>query len=158
MRANGTDKEMWLVNLLLKNPNDRWWNDLSTKDKISTRDDVLTRSFEEGYAATVAALGKDRSQWRWGKLHTQTFVSSPLGSSGIGIMEWLVNKGPIPVGGGDECVNATAWVGKDSFKVGTGPAMRIIIDLSDITKSVSINSTGQSGHPGSKWHGDMIDS
>jgi penicillin amidase len=34
--------------------------------------------------------------------------------------------------------------------------MRIIVDLDDLTKCVSINSTGSSGHPGSPWYGDQI--
>ena len=157
IRADGYDKEMWLANLILKNPNDPWWDDPSTKDKIETRDDILVRSFEEGYAATVEALGKDRSQWQWGKLHTLTFVSNPMGASGIGVIESLVNGGPIPVSGGDECVNNNVWAGGGSFKSTTGPALRMIVDFTDLTKSIGVNSTGQSGHPGSQWYGDMID-
>lgn len=154
--ADGYDKEMWLAYLLLKNPNDKWWDDPATKDKIETRDDVLARSFEEGYSATVASLGKDRNQWQWGKLHTLTFSSNPLGSSGIGILESLVNKGPIPVSGGDECVNNNVWVGGSSFKSGTGPALRMIVDFSDLSKCMGVTASGQSGHPGSNWYGDMI--
>jgi penicillin amidase len=56
-------------------------------------------------------------------------------------------------------LNAMAWdVSLGNFEVIDLPSMRMIIDLSDLSKSVSINSTGQSGHPGSQWYGNMIDS
>jgi penicillin amidase len=126
---------------------------------METRDDLLARSFKEGYAATIAALGPDRSLWKWGTLHTATFVSNPLGASGVAPLESLVNKGPYPAGGNTDAVNACRWtVDKGDFQVRTMPSMRMIIDWSDVGKSVSMNATGQSGNPASKWYGDMIDS
>ena len=156
-RATGSDKEMRAVVLLLQNPSDPWWDDPSTKGTVETRDEVLTRSFAEGYAATVTALGKDRSQWKWGKLHTATFVSNPLGASGIGPIESLVNWGPVSIEGNTETVNATYWnTGTGKFATTTIATMRIIVDMGDLSNSVSMNSTGQSGHPGNPWYGNMI--
>ena len=34
--------------------------------------------------------------------------------------------------------------------------MRMIVDTNDLTKCVSMNSTGESGNPGNPWYGDMI--
>ena len=159
IKSTGDSRDMWAVNLLLQKPNDLWWDDPSTKDKIETRDDMLAKSFKEGYEAAVAILGKDRSQWKWGKLHTATFVSNPLGASGIGPIESLVNKGPFPAGGGTDAVNAVRWkVNTGNFTATNIPSMRMIIDMSDMSKSVCMNNTGQSGNPGSPWYGDMIDS
>ena len=149
---------MWAMVLLLRNPTDPWWDDPATKDKVETRDDVLVRSFSEGYSATVAALGKDRNQWKWGTLHTATFVSDPLGESGIGPIESIVNKGPIPVPGSTDTVNATYWnTCRGSFATNEIATMRIIVDMNDPTKCVSINSTGASGQPGNPWYSDQID-
>jgi penicillin amidase len=156
-KATGTDKEMRAVDLLLQNPTDPWWDDPATRDKVETRDEVLSRSFAEAYAATVATLGKDRSQWKWGTLHTAIFVSNPLGASGIGPIESLVNQGPIPVGGNTETVNDTYWyTGTGKFTTTIIATMRIIVDMGDLSNSVSMNSTGQSGHPGNPWYGNMI--
>jgi penicillin amidase len=156
-KAEGLDKEMWAINLMLQNPGDVWWDDISTADKKEMRDDILARSFKEGYAATVSDLGKDRSKWQWGKLHTATFVSNPLGASGIAPIESVVNKGPVPVGGNTECINSQIWyANKGNFGIGLIPSMRMIIDMSDLGKSISMNSTGQSGHPGNPWYGNMI--
>ncbi len=156
-KSEGLDKEMWALCLLLKNPNDPWWDDAATANIKETRDDILTRSFKEGYAATVTALGNDRNKWRWGSLHKATFVSNPLGASGIGRIESLVNMGPVETSGSTECLNNNIWyVSKGDFSVGLIPSMRIIMDMGDLTKCVSINSTGSSGHPGSPWYGDQI--
>ena len=156
-KADGVDREMWAVNLLLQNPSDPWWDDPATKDIKETRDDVLIRSFKEGYAATVTALGKDRCQWKWGSLHKATPVSNPLGASGIGLIESLVNCGPVPAGGNSECVDSNEWYASNgNFSIRLIPSMRIIVDMGDLSKGVSMNSTGQSGHPGNPWYGDML--
>ena len=156
-KAEGQDKEMWAINLLLQNPGDAWWDDVSTTTVKETRDDILTRSFKEGYAAAVADMGKDRSQWKWGKLHKAIFVSNPLGASGIAPLESLVNQGPVSLGGNSECVNSEMWyASRGNFNVGLIPSMRMIVDLADFDKSVSVNSTGQSGHPGSPQYGNQI--
>jgi len=56
-------------------------------------------------------------------------------------------------------VNNTAWgVGSDEdFEVLWLPSMRMIVDLADFTRSATIHTTGQSGHPYSSHYGDMID-
>ncbi len=156
-KSEGSDKELWAITLLIQKPDDPWWDDPATKDTRETRDDMLIRAFQEGYAATVAALGKDRSQWKWGTLHQATFISNPLGASGIRPIELLVNRGPIPTGGSTECVNNNVWfASKDNFNVQLIPSMRMIIDLGDFERSVAINSTGNSGHPGSQDYGDQV--
>lgn len=159
VKPRGDDRDMRAICLLLKNPEDPWWDDVSSKDVKETRDDILARSFKEGYEASVKALGPDRSKWQWGSLHTSTFVSNPLGVSGIRPIESLVNRGPFPTGGTVEAVNNTRWgVDKGTFASQTIPSMRMIVDMSDLSKSVCVNSTGESGNPSSPYYGDMIKS
>ena len=154
----GDNKEMWTIALLLKDPGNKWWDDPDTRDKVETRDDILLKSFKEGYAATIADLGRDRNLWKWGNLHTARFMSNPLCASGIGLIESLVNRGPVPDGGTTDAINAMRWTfDKGNFQVRSIPSMRMIVDLSDFNNSISINATGQSGNPGSQWYGDMID-
>jgi penicillin amidase len=162
IHAYGTDADMRAVYLLMQYPDNAWWDDISTPNIVETRDDILLRSFREGYADSVAKFGKDRNKWKWGQVHTATFVSLPLGESGIGLIEHMVNRGPFAVAGTMATVNNTAWViekygEKEDFSVDYLPSMRMIVDLSDLTQSVSINTTGQSGHPFSANYADMID-
>lgn len=158
IKVEGWVREMWAAYLLMEQPNDTWWDDINTKDMVETRDDILVLSFREGYANAVATLGKDRNEWKWGKLHTSTFVSNPLGRSGVGLIEKMVNRGPYPTNGCTGAVNNTRWtVHSGSFAVDHLPSMRMIVDLGDLTGSVTIHTTGQSGHPYSKHYDDMID-
>ena len=162
IHAYGTDSDMRAAYLLMQEPDNTWWDDVTTTDVVETRDDILLRSFQEGYANATSELGKDRSKWKWGDVHTATFVSLPLGESGTGIIEKMVNRGPFAVAGSMATVNNTAWaveeVGEEEgFAVDYLPSLRMIADLSDLTQSVSINTTGQSGHPFSPNYADMID-
>ena len=157
IEVRGEDRDMWAAFLLMDMPDNVWWDDVSTKDVVETRDDILVRSFSEAYSNTVAALGKNRDKWEWGDLHTATFVSNPLGQSGIGLIENLVNRGPFPTSGSTDTINNTVWyTSSGDFSVKWVPSMRIIVDLDDFNNSVTIHTTGQSGHPYSKHYDDMI--
>jgi len=159
IKSEAGDREMWAIHLLLQTPDDKWWDDPDTKAMVETRDDVLARSLAEGYAAAAAALGKDRSGWRWGKLHAANFISNPLGMSGIKPIESIVNKSKVPMGGNSECVNSQMWMASSGdFSPRSIPSMRMIIDMSDLTKGESMNSTGPSGNPGSPGYVNMIES
>jgi penicillin amidase len=70
----------------------------------------------------------------------------------------MVNRGPFPTGGSSDTVNNTRWtVASGDFTVGWLPSMRMIVDLGDLTKSVTIHTTGQSGHPYSKHYDNLIE-
>ena len=63
----------------------------------------------------------------------------------------------MPVGGNSECVNSETWyASKGNFGIGLIPSMRMIVDLADFDKSVAVNSTGESGHPGSPLYGNQV--
>jgi penicillin amidase len=158
LRATGGDNYLWATYQLAQNPQSIWWDDTRTPEIIETRDDILKRSFAEAYTAAVQKLGEDRGAWRWGDLHTATFVSDPLGQSGIPLVEAIVNRGPVATSGGSEIVNATGWsAASGSFEVNSLPSMRMIVDLGDMDSSLAIHTTGQSGNPFSPHYSDMID-
>ncbi|GAB4570040.1 MAG: penicillin acylase family protein [Anaerolineae bacterium] len=146
----------WATTLLLDTPENPWWDDIATPE-TETRDEILVRSLTEALDELTNRFGADRESWRWGDLHTATFVSNPLGQSGIGLIESLVNRGPVATGGSSRAVNNTAWSERDPFDVIALPSFRMIIDLADFENSQAIHTTGQSGHPFSPHYGDMID-
>lgn len=155
---NGDALEMWATTLLAADPDNVWWDDVLTTDVVEDRDQILIRAFSEGYDATVARLGADRDQWKYGAMHTSDFVSFPLGASGIEIIENLVNSTSHPTSGGSGIVNATGWALESDLAVDYVPSMRTIIDFSNLAASYSINTTGQSGHPASPDYTSFIDS
>ncbi len=131
-----------------------WWDDKSTKDIVETREDILLKSFEQAVAELEGILGKDPSQWKWGELHASTFRNGTLGESGVGLIEALFNRGPFPTGGGESIVNATGWSVRDGYETNWLPSMRMIVDLGNLDNSVTVHTTGQSGHA---YHPHYID-
>jgi len=137
-------------------PDARWWDDVTTP-KVETREDILLRSLSDGLAWLHANLGDDMDGWTWGRLHTATFSSTPLGESGIGPIESLVNRGPFPADGGTDLVNATSWRFTEPAVITSHPSMRMIVDLSDFDASRWVIPTGQSGHPFNAHYDDQIE-
>lgn len=158
MQLKGNDREMWATYLLLQQPDNTWWDDTATEGLSEQRDEILVRSFEEAYAKTITTLGRNRDNWKWGDLHTATFVSNPLGLSGIGLLERMVNRGPFAASGSTETVNSVGWnAGAGNFAVTSLPSLRMIVDLGDFRQNVAIHATGQSGHPYSRNCDDLIE-
>jgi penicillin amidase len=157
--AGGSDQLMWMLHQLLEQPSNAWWDDARTPDVVETRDDILIASFRGAVDRIRAERGAERGGWRWGDMHTSTFVSNPLGLSGIDLIEQMVNRGPFPTAGGSAIVNATSWNFSDGggFEVTALPSMRFIADLGDLSASQTMHTTGQSGHPFSPHYSDMID-
>ena len=132
-----------------------WWDDKSTTDLVETRDDILKKSFSDAVKELVDDYGKDPSNWAWGEIHTATFRNQTLGESGVGLIENLFNRGPFPTGGGEAIVVATGWSVVDGYEVDWLPSMRMIVDLNNLNNSVTVHTTGQSGHAYNKHYSDM---
>lgn len=138
---------------LTDDPSNIWWDDVNTNE-VETMDDILKVSLQEGYDNAVELLGDDEAEWRWGTLHIAEFNSNPLGLSGIEQLENIVNRS-IPVSGGPISVNAAR--GQGDFIVASGVSERVIYDLADWDSSLSVHTTGQSGHPYSPHYDDMLE-
>lgn len=137
------------------NPNDPFWDDKTTKDVTETMPDMLRKSFSDGVAELETMFGKDISKWKWGDMHASTFRNGTLGESGIALIEDLFNRGPYPTGGGEALVNATGWSARDGYETNWLPSMRMIVDLSDLNNSLTVHTTGQSGHAYHPHYDDM---
>jgi len=108
-------------------------------------------AFSDAVAELEQLLGKNTSRWAWGDLHTVTFHNQTLGVSGIGPIEAIFNRGPYPTSGGSSIVNATGWDASKTdaskaYQVLGLPSMRMIVDLSNLSASQSVITTGESGH------------
>jgi penicillin amidase len=131
-----------------------FWDDKSTPDVVERRDDIFKKSFSDGVAELEKLLGKDPSQWKWGTMHTANFHNGSLGESGVGPIEALFNRDGFPVSGGGSIVNATSWDATEGYQVTNLPSMRAIYDLSNLNNSLTVHTTGQSGHA---FHPHYID-
>ena len=141
---------------LAREPGASWWDDVNT-DRTETHEDVILQALTDTVQWFEENVGGEMEEWTWGELHTATFVSEPLGQSGIGIIEALVNRGPYPVDGSTSAVNANSWGWESPAAVGGHPSLRMIVDMSDLDASRGIHSTGQSGHPYHRHYDDFVE-
>jgi penicillin amidase len=154
----GGDRWFEVMRHIIGQPDSAWWDDRSTPDVVETRGDILTKSVLDALDELGSKYGSEPAKWpAWGDLHTATFRNASLGESGIPPIEALFNRGPFAVAGGRSVVNATSWDATESFEVTSLPSMRMIVDLSDLDRSLSVHTTGQSGHAYAAHYFDMVD-
>ncbi len=153
----GGSRSYEIMRKLVQQPESWWWDDKTTTDKVETRDEIFASAFGKALECEecLAKFGKDVSKWDWSVLHSATFRNATLGKSGISLIENIFNRGPVPTTGGESIVNATGWDIYDSFEVNWLPSMRMIVDLSDLSNSQTVHTTGQSGHAYHPHYFDM---
>lgn len=145
------------VNNILKEPDNGWWDDIKTLDTIEPPDEILTRAFKKGYNKGVEELGENLDKWEWGEIHTATFRNQTFGQSGINLIEKIFNRGPVATAGGFHQVNRSDYSVEKAFEVYHVSSMRAIYDMSDLSNTLMIHTTGQSGHAGKPHYDDFID-
>ncbi|WP_191276208.1 penicillin acylase family protein [Nocardiopsis terrae] len=139
---SSSSRGMYVVTRLLEDPDSAWWEGSGADG----RDEVLAAAMEAATAELTELLGDDPAGWRWGDLHTLTATHESFGTSGIGPVEWLFNRGPVESSGGSSIVNATGWNAAEGYGITAVPSMRMIVDLADRDSSRWIHLTGNSGH------------
>jgi penicillin amidase len=148
------------VTELLSEPRNGWWDDLGTDDVVEDRDDILRRALLAGRDELTARQALNPDEWRWGFLHRLELREPTLGDSGVGPVEWLVNRGGWEVAGGAAAVDATTWdasLEDRPYVVTAAPSMRMVVSLADLDDSRWINLTGVSGHPFHEHYTDQTD-
>ena len=150
--VGSTSKE--IIRQLVIQPENPWWNDPSTPER-EIMVDIFKLTFEESYRELKKDFGKDPAAWQWGDLHTITFQNQVM--SNLPFVNNFFNRGPFPAAGGNEIVNATGWEPDNPYVIDWLPSMRMIVNLNDLSNSLSIHTTGQSGHAYHPHYIDMAD-
>ncbi len=127
------------------------FDDITTKDVVETRDDILKKSLADAVAELTDRLGKNPVGWRWGELHEMTFAH-PLGE----VLTFL-NLSPIPMSGDFFTIGAANWAIMKPYDMTAGGCIRILVDFSDIEKSTLVSPPGQSGLYLSPHYDDQVD-
>jgi len=154
---DGGSRWMSAVAGLLRDPDDKWWDDRTTDDEVETRDDVLVEAQLMARDDMTRLQDRNPREWSWGRLHRLDLVHATLGESGIPPVEWLFNRGGWQVGGGGAIVNATAWDAREGYGVTAAPSMRMVVSMADLDDSRWINLTGVSGHPFHEHYADQTE-
>lgn len=154
----GGDRAFEVVRTLVEHPKSSWWDNKESVTVIETRDDIFAAAFSAAVSELSQDFNRNPDKWpTWGELHGATFRNGSLGNSGVPPIENLFNRGPFASGGGSSIVNATGWDASESYEVASLPSMRFIADLSDLNNSLTVHTTGQSGHADHPHYIDMAD-
>ncbi len=145
--------DLWVPLLanLMADPDNAWFDDVHTPQREG-RDDILRRSIAEGLEFVGGQFGDIPKEWRWGRLHIVAF-EHPLGQEWP--LDWLLSRGPYGVSGSSMTVNVGIYQPQKRYWVRAAPSYRQIIDLHNWDNSLSIHTTGQSGHVWTRlpWEG-----
>lgn len=149
----GGSRSFEIVRRLVQHPQNPWWDNRKTP-AVEDRDQIMAKAFAEAVQELQKTLGNNPANWHWGDLHTATFRNATFGMSGVAILERIFNRGPFPASGGNSIVNATSWYADESYDVADVPSMRMVVDFSNLSNSVAVTTTGESGHA---FHPNYID-
>jgi penicillin amidase len=149
--------ERWyeVVLKLIDDEDSSWWDDVTTDNQVETRDDILRQAMLDARNDMTMMQARDSSKWTWGHIHKLRLENPTLGTSGVGMVEWMFNRGPYEVGGGGGTVDATSWDAAEGYEVTSAPSMRMVVDLSNLDESRWIQLTGESGHAFHDNYGDQ---
>jgi penicillin amidase len=138
----------------IANVSSPWWDDVRTKDKKESREDILVASARETVKLLKKICGNKPEQWTWEKIHTLTH---PHAFKDVKPLNTFFNVGPFKVDGGSEVIN-NLLVSLDTtgyFPVLAGPALRKITDFADVEQGETVSPTGQSGNVMSDYYDDQ---
>ncbi|PDP85432.1 penicillin acylase family protein [Glycomyces fuscus] len=153
LAMSGSSRGMYVVSRLLEDPESHWWRG----EEADGREEVLAAAMDAAAEELTELLGEDPADWRWGDLHTLTATHESFGTSGIGPVEWLFNRGPVESSGGSSIVNATGWDPLQGYAITAVPSMRMVVDLADRDASTWVHLTGNSGHAFHPHYDDQLE-
>lgn len=141
---------------ILKGEFSSWVDNIHTKNKIETINDIITISIKDGVKHIINLYGPNWSNWKWGDAHLLSH-NHILGKNKLLNYLFNFNIGPFRSGGSDVTPNAGGYSTSLSFLQKSGASMRRIVDLSNINNTKMILPTGQSGLVRSKNYKDQAD-
>ncbi|MGB4399602.1 MAG: penicillin acylase family protein [Daejeonella sp.] len=128
------------VELLLNEPDSRWFDNVHTAQK-ETRTDAVNKAFKLAIDSLHRRFGPLNDDWGWGNVK-HTNVPHLAKVAGFG-SKFLNN------GGSKTSVNA--------MSESNGPSWRMVVALGKNVKAYGVFPGGESGNPGSPYYDNMID-
>lgn len=130
------------------------WCDVLQSAPVETCADIARMALDDALVWLGDHYGSTLESLRWGDAHMATHDHETLGATPI--LSWIVNIRQ-PTSGGDDTLNRglTRGRGAAPFADMSGAAYRGVYDFADPDSSVFVISTGQSGHPLSRYYDDL---
>ncbi|MEV5985813.1 penicillin acylase family protein [Streptomyces sp. NPDC052051] len=158
-QPDGGDRWFEVVRNIIDDQDNDWWHTPKTRTQpaAKTRDELFARALRDARWELTAKMGKDIDSWSWGRLHRLFLKNQTLGTSGPRVLQYMLNRGPWEIDGGEATVNATGWNAAGGYSAVWVPSMRMVVNLDDLDKSKWINLSGASGHAYSAHYTDQTD-
>jgi penicillin amidase len=147
-----TIKDYYIYKILTSGP-DEWVDDINTSGK-ETLDDIILRSFKDCIKDMTAQYGRDTTKWKWGDIHTVTFVH-PLSAVKILDKVFGLNSKTYGIGGSGYTVSPFKY--DSGFKAYHGASQRHIFNTANWDESLTVIPTGISGVPASEFYMSQTD-
>ena len=140
------------------------WCDVDKTPDKETCTEMASLALDDALANLARDWGANIEGWRWGEAHVAVHRHMPFGFLGpLGLVFNIENE----TSGGDETLlrGQTTGRGETPFRNVHAAGLRVVYDFADLDRSLMIISTGQSGHPFSRFYdhlsglwarGDMI--
>lgn len=139
----------------IKRENSVWWDNITTKNKVETKAEIINKSYNDAMAFLQNQLGENIQNWTWNRVVSVEYEHA-IGKAG-GLLRKYFNVGPFETIGGNEVINNQIFKLDSTgvYKITAGPSTRRVVDFSDVENSLSILPTGQSGVVSSKHYKDQ---
>ncbi|MES2667310.1 MAG: penicillin acylase family protein [Pseudomonadota bacterium] len=130
------------------------WCDVIQSAAVETCADLSRMALDEALLRLTETYGPNIESWRWGDAHQATQDHPVLGE--VPLLKYFVNIRQ-STSGGDTTLQRgmSKGSGPNPYANVHGAGYRGVYDFADPDSSVFILSTGQSGHPLSRFYDDM---
>lgn len=152
----GDDQWFAVLDTLLREPDNPWWDDVSTP-QVEHRDDILLAALTLARKEATSLMSRDPADWSWGRIHRVRLRNATLGTSGIAPVEALFNREDDAAGGAGTTVKALGGTDATGYAVTFGSAMRMLVDLGGADSARWVNQSGASGHPFGPYYEDQAE-
>ncbi len=130
------------------------WCDVIQSAAVETCTDLARIALDDALLSLTERYGPALESWRWGDAHQATHDHPVLGT--VPVLRYFVNIRQSTSGGDNTLLRGrTAGTGPEPFLNIHGAGYRGVYDFADPDSSVFISSTGQSGHPLSRFYDDL---
>ncbi|OYU19896.1 MAG: penicillin acylase family protein [Rhodobacteraceae bacterium PARR1] len=130
------------------------WCDIIQSAPVETCTDLARMALDDALLQLSESYGPNVESWRWGDAHQATHDHPVMGE--VPVLRYFVNIRQST--SGDESTlmrGSTKGTGPEPYLNVHGAGYRGVYDFADPDSSVFITSTGQSGHPLSRFYDDL---
>ncbi len=130
-----------------------WCDNLLTAPKESCAE-IVRLGLDSALDDLTERMGSDMKQWQWQNVHITQYPHRPF--SDVAALKWLFHR-TIANGGNRYTVNVSPSRWNEPYNQYHVPSYRQIVDMSDLSNSRFILTTGQSGNVLSAHYDDFIE-